>query len=103
MSDQNEAVKSEDTDEPKFWLDNPANVNLFFKILYVVCGLSVLSGLVLTVWIKTQELAEHHPEHDLIDKWPFSYSLYGFAAIVLLIVVAKTLRKFVMRGEDYYD
>ena len=31
------------------------------------------------------------------------HSLYGFIACVFLVLVAKGLRRIVMRGEEYYD
>jgi hypothetical protein len=34
--------------------------------------------------------------------WGF-YAIYGFVACVILVLVAKEMRKLVMRDEDYYD
>jgi hypothetical protein len=31
------------------------------------------------------------------------HAFYGFVACWTLVVVAKLMRKFLMRGEDYYD
>jgi len=31
------------------------------------------------------------------------YSLYGFVACVILVLLAKEMRKLVMRDEDYYE
>lgn len=31
------------------------------------------------------------------------YAAYGFVACVLLVVIAKGMRKILMRDEDYYD
>ena len=31
------------------------------------------------------------------------YAVYGFAACVLLVLIAKQMRKLLMRREDYYD
>ena len=42
---------------------------------------------------------KHHP----IEEWPFAYPFFGFFGIALLIVLAKGLRRLVMRSEDYYD
>lgn len=42
---------------------------------------------------------KHHP----IEDWPFTYPFFGFFGIALLIVLAKGLRRLVMRSEDYYD
>ncbi len=34
---------------------------------------------------------------------PAFYAMYGFVACVLLVVLAKWMRKVVMRKEEYYD
>ena len=34
--------------------------------------------------------------------WGF-YAGYGFVACVLLVLIAKEMRKLLMRREDYYD
>jgi hypothetical protein len=31
------------------------------------------------------------------------YAFYGFVACVLLVLIAKQMRKVLMRKEDYYD
>ena len=36
------------------------------------------------------------------NTWGF-YALFGFIACVVLVLVAKEMRKIVMRKEDYYD
>ena len=38
-----------------------------------------------------------------VEGWFGFYALYGFVACVLLVLVAKQLRKILMRDEDYYD
>ena len=37
------------------------------------------------------------------EGWFGFYAFYGFASCVVLVVVAKELRKILMRREDYYD
>ncbi len=37
------------------------------------------------------------------ESMPGFYSLYGFIACVALVLVARTLRRSLMRSEDYYD
>ena len=37
------------------------------------------------------------------EGWPGFYPMYGFVACVALVLVAKQLRKILMRDEDYYD
>lgn len=34
---------------------------------------------------------------------PLFYAVFGFVGCALLIVIAKQLRLFLKRGEDYYD
>jgi len=36
------------------------------------------------------------------DHWRGFYALYGFVGCVLLVLIAKLLRKLVKRPEDYY-
>ena len=37
------------------------------------------------------------------EKLPAFYAFYGFVACVLLVLIAKEMRKVLMRKEDYYD
>ena len=72
--------------------DNPRNVQRIVIALFVICGLSVVA-----------EFFVHlHPEHPWESVFNF-YSLYGFIACVMLVLIAKMLRYFIMRREDYYD
>ena len=41
----------------------------------------------------------YHPWENLL----FFYCVFGFVACVILVVVAKWMRKPLMRSEDYYD
>ena len=38
-----------------------------------------------------------------LENLPAFYAIYGFIACVLLVLVAKVMRKILMRKEDYYD
>lgn len=38
-----------------------------------------------------------------VEKLPTFYALYGFVACVVLVVIAKWMRIFLIRSEDYYD
>ncbi|MEZ6016441.1 MAG: hypothetical protein R3F49_15090 [Planctomycetota bacterium] len=42
-------------------------------------------------------------EHPPGEGIPGFYAVYGFAGCVLLVLVAKEMRKVVMRDEDYYE
>jgi hypothetical protein len=75
-----------------YWLDDPANVNRLVRGFYVVCGLL----LAIDVFV---------PKHG-----PFAtehvygfYGVFGFFACVALVLIAKQLRRVLMRSEDYYD
>ncbi len=72
--------------------DNPRNVNIVLAILYAICFLLVIADFVI-----------HRHTTMEWGKIPAFYALYGFIACVLLVVVAKLMRKIVMRKENYYD
>jgi hypothetical protein len=79
-------------DGKPYWLDDPRNVTRLVWGLYAVCGLL----LCIDVFVP-----KHGPfpiEHVL-----GFYGLFGFAACVALVLVAKVLRLVLMRSEDYYD
>jgi hypothetical protein len=75
---------------PGFW-DKKANVDLLFRVLYAVSALLVILDLAV----------DRYSEHPWEHVWEF-YTLYGFLGIVLLVLLAKGLRRLVMRPEDYY-
>jgi len=72
--------------------DDPQNVKRALQFLYVCCGIS----LVLDLFI------HRHVDHPW-ESLPGFYGLYGFAGIVILVLLAKEMRKLVLRKEDYYD
>lgn len=82
-----------DDQNPKTHLfDKPQNVRRVIHALYAVCGLTVLLDFVV----------HRHVDHPWEAVWAF-YCIYGFVACVLLVLVAKEMRKVLMRREDYYD
>jgi len=72
--------------------DNPKNVRRVIYALYAACGISIAA----------EFLVDRHVDHPLEAIFGF-YAIYGFVACVLLVLIAKELRKVLMRGEDYYD
>lgn len=76
----------------KYLFDNPLNIKRTLYILYTICA--VLLGLDLVI--------HRHVMHDWENLWGF-YPVFGFVACVTLVLVAKWMRKFLMRPEDYYD
>ena len=80
-------------DNPKRHLfDNPRNVKRAIYALYAVCAISLLGDFVIY----------RHVDHSWEALIGF-YPLYGFGACVLLVLIAKEMRKFLMRKDDYYD
>ncbi len=60
----------------------------FFGLCAIVLGMDFFRGRVV-----------HHP----IEEWKAIYPVFGFVGIALLILIAKGLRRLVMRSEDYYE
>lgn len=81
------------TEEKKtYWLDNPRNVT---KIIWVLCAVCVFLFLADAIYHK-------HPHFEAEKLFGF-YAIFGFVVCVALVLVAKWLRTFLMRDEDYYD
>jgi hypothetical protein len=72
--------------------DNPRNVKRVLWTLYACCAALLATDLVF----------HRHAVHPWEHLFGF-YAVYGFVACVLLVLVAKELRKVLMRPEDYYD
>lgn len=78
--------------DKQHFFDKPENVNRVLKVFYGICIILVIADFVL----------HRHIGFDW-EKIPAFYSIYGFVACVLLVIVAKQMRKVLMRKEDYYD
>ena len=85
---------SDGNDEKKYWLDNPKNVTKVVYGVFVICALVALA-----------DLLYHKHVHDGFpwEGWFNFYGFYGFVGCVFLVLVAKWMRTFLMRDEDYYD
>lgn len=79
-------------DDNPGWADKPDNQRLIRRVLYVACALLVVVDFVVHRHIYTD-----------IERVPAFYALYGFVALVGVVMAAKGLRYFVKRNEDYYD
>lgn len=83
---------AEQQHEPKGFFDKPENISKMLKVFYVICVLLVVADLIV----------HRHIYHDW-ENLPAFYAIYGFIGCVILVLIAKEMRKFLMRGEDYYD
>jgi hypothetical protein len=81
-----------DSNDKSYWLDDPRNVNRLVYGFYVVCGLLLAADVFV-------------PKHGLfaIENVFGFYGFFGFVACVALVLIAKQLRRVLMRPEDYYD
>ena len=79
-------------DDKHYWLDEPRNVTLLVRIFYGVCALVVAIDV----------FVPKHGPFAIEHAFGF-YGFYGFAACVALVLIAKQLRRILMRSEDYYD
>ena len=72
--------------------DKPQNVRRVLWALVAMCIATISADFVY----------HRHIVHPWEGVWGF-YAIYGFVACVVLVLVAKELRKLLMRAEDYYD
>lgn len=79
-------------EEKRHLFDDPRNVKRLLYLLYAACA-----GLFLADF-----LVHRHVDHPWERLFGF-YGIYGFLACVVLVLIAKELRKVLMRSEDYYD
>ncbi len=78
--------------EKKYLFDKPNNIKRVLYFLYGCCALLFALDFVI----------HRHVMHELENLWGF-YPVYGFVGCVVLVLVAKWMRTFLMRPEDYYD
>lgn len=78
--------------EKQHLFDKPENVRRLLFVLYGICAVLFVADFLL----------HRHAEHPL-QALPGFYSVYGFLASVVLVLIAGQVRKGLMRREDYYD
>ncbi len=86
------SVKTHQKNEKEFFFDKENNINLVLRIFYTLCALLFLMDFVV-----------HRHIYIWYESIPAFYALYGFVACVVLVLIAKQMRKWLMRDEDYYQ
>ena len=86
----------------RHFFDDPGNVRLVLRILYAVCAAFFLLDLVDLALHLSGSGQLRHAERSW-EGWPGFYPIYGFVACTALVLIAKEIRKVLMRDEDYYD
>ncbi len=74
------------------WFDKKENVKKIVWALSIICA-----GL-----FAADAFYHKHPYFAVEEFFGF-YALYGFFMCVALVLIAKWMRTFLMRDEDYYD
>lgn len=82
---------SKEQEKPDFF-DKQENIDKIIKVFYVVCALLVLADFIV----------HRHIYHEW-ENIPAFYAIYGFVGCVVLVLIAKAMRKVLMKEEDYYD
>lgn len=85
-------------DDKVYFFDRPEVIKWIIRSLYIVCTVLV----VIDIFAVLHLGVERHIVHPL-EKIPAYYPIYGFVGCVILVVIAKEMRKFLMRKESYYD
>ncbi len=86
----------------QFLFDDPKNVKRLLRGFYGFCIALFLIDIIDFALRKTHLGHVRHVERGW-EGLPGFYAIYGFVACVLLVVIAKQIRKVLMREEDYYD
>lgn len=81
-----------DLQDSNGWFDKSENVSKMLKVFYVLCALLVIADFIV-----------HRHIYHSWENIPAFYAIYGFVGCSLLVFVAKWMRTFLMRKEDYYD
>jgi hypothetical protein len=92
MTGRHEQGGSRNREEKTHLWDKPENVNRLLRVFYLLCVILVVLDL----------FVHRHVAHPWERFFGF-HAFYGFVACWTLVVVAKGMRKVLMRDEDYYD
>lgn len=89
-------------DERQYFFDKPRNVRLVMRTFFVACAIVFGLDFVDLILRWTGGHGIRHSERSW-ESFPGFYAIYGFVGCVFLVLVAKEMRKVLMRDEDYYD
>jgi phosphatidylserine synthase len=78
--------------EKTYFFDKKENVRKVIYVFFALCGLFFLA-----------DFFVHRHTYYEWEGIPGFYALFGFAAYVVIVFTAATLRKVAMRSEDYYE
>lgn len=78
--------------EKRHFFDKKEHIKGVLWAFYLLCA-----GLLIV-----DSFYHRHVTHEWERLWGF-YAFYGFVACVILVLVAKGMRRFLMRSEEYYD
>ena len=81
-----------DPDEPPGMWDRKENVDRLLRVFYAA----------LVILLVLDAVIPRHISHPWETLFGF-HAWYGFAACWMLVVIAKQMRRVLMRPEDYYD
>ena len=86
-------AEKQNSDKKSHWLDKENIAKKIIWALCIACSLIVIA-----------DLFYHKHTHYAAEDWiPGMYGWYGFIGCVFLVLIAKLLRKILMRKEDYYE
>ena len=74
------------------YFDKPQNVKRLWRI-FVAC---------LVLLVLADFFIDRHDGH-FWEMIPAFFAVYGFVACTLIVLIAKKFRRFLRRGEDYYE
>ena len=74
------------------WFDRPSSRRFLWRLLLALCLISAVAG-----------LFGEQKHHFAAEEFPMFYSILGFAACTVSILVAKGLGIFLKKDTDYYD
>ena len=75
----------------RYWLDSASNVRKLVYGLYALCAALMLL-----------DFFYHKHIYFPFENWFGFFAWFGFIACVILVLLAKQMRKLVKRNEDYY-